>query len=151
EQSTLSVLADQLAWWDKPETLVQRFREAGLRDTRLSQLYISLVHQLLGFPRHLSQHVGGCVITRDPLHPLLPVENAAMAERRMHLNPSPCRQLLGCREPCYDRYARRREPCACIHSSGRRRRGSRQDTRLLTRRSARATASVFSRSSLPRT
>src|SRR5690606_8450662 len=81
EQSTLSVLADQLAWWDKPETLVQRFREAGLRDTRLSQLYISLVHQLLGFPRHLSQHVGGFVITRDPIHTLVLVENAAMAER----------------------------------------------------------------------
>lgn len=81
EQSTLSVLADQLAWWDKPDTLMQRFREAGLRDTHLSQLYISLVHQLLGFPRHLSQHVGGFVITRDPIHTLVPVENAAMAER----------------------------------------------------------------------
>ena len=81
EPSTLALLADQLAWWDKPDTLVQRFREAGLRDTRLSQLYISLVHQLLGFPRHLSQHVGGFVITRDPIHTLVPVENAAMAER----------------------------------------------------------------------
>src|SRR5690606_17876353 len=81
ESSTLAVLADQLAWWDKPDTLLQRFREAGLRDTRLSQLYISLVHQLLGFPRHLSQHVGGFVITRDPIHTLVPVENAAMAER----------------------------------------------------------------------
>lgn len=81
EQDTLNLLARQLAWWDKPDTLVQRFREAGLRDTRLCQLYISLVHQLLGFPRHLSQHVGGFVITRDPLHTLVPVENAAMPAR----------------------------------------------------------------------
>src|SRR5262249_869957 len=37
--------------------------------------------ELLGFPRHLSQHVGGFVITRSPLSELVPVENAAMPER----------------------------------------------------------------------
>ena len=37
-----------------------------------------LVDQLLGFPRHLSQHVGGLVITRGPLCELTPIENAAM-------------------------------------------------------------------------
>jgi error-prone DNA polymerase len=37
--------------------------------------------QLIGFPRHLSQHVGGFVIARDKLTRLVPVENAAMAER----------------------------------------------------------------------
>src|SRR5207237_7515728 len=40
-----------------------------------------LATQLLGFPRHLSQHVGGFVITRGPLSELVPVENAAMPER----------------------------------------------------------------------
>ncbi len=40
-----------------------------------------LVRELLGFPRHLSQHVGGFVITRAPLSTLVPVENAAMADR----------------------------------------------------------------------
>ncbi|MBY6222990.1 error-prone DNA polymerase [Ferrimonas balearica] len=44
-------------------------------------LLIRLVEQLLGFPRHLSQHVGGFVISAGPLSELVPVENAAMAER----------------------------------------------------------------------
>ena len=81
DTATLDALANQLAWWDKPDTLPQRFREAGLQDTALTRHYLSLVNQLRGFPRHLSQHVGGFVITRDPLHTLVPVENAAMAER----------------------------------------------------------------------
>ncbi|UTF60513.1 error-prone DNA polymerase [Gilvimarinus sp. DA14] len=42
---------------------------------------ISLTEQLIGFPRHLSQHVGGFVISRGPLYELVPVENAAMPER----------------------------------------------------------------------
>jgi error-prone DNA polymerase len=41
----------------------------------------ALVGQLRGFPRHLSQHVGGFVISERPLHHLVPVENAAMAGR----------------------------------------------------------------------
>lgn len=41
----------------------------------------ALVNTLLGFPRHLSQHVGGFVIAADQLAQLVPVENAAMAER----------------------------------------------------------------------
>ena len=36
---------------------------------------------IVGFPRHLSQHVGGFVITRGPLSRLVPIENAAMPER----------------------------------------------------------------------
>ena len=42
---------------------------------------VGLVAQLRGFPRHLSQHVGGFVISEHPLHTLVPVENAAMADR----------------------------------------------------------------------
>ena len=45
------------------------------------QHFIELVNELIGFPRHLSQHVGGFVISAGPLHELVPVENAAMAER----------------------------------------------------------------------
>ncbi|WP_083970544.1 error-prone DNA polymerase [Halomonas sp. S2151] len=44
---------------------------------------VELVEQLLGFPRHLSQHVGGFVISRGPLHELVPVENAAMEGRTL--------------------------------------------------------------------
>ncbi len=45
------------------------------------KLFVSLVRQLVGFPRHLSQHVGGFVITRGPLCELVPIENAAMDNR----------------------------------------------------------------------
>ena len=43
--------------------------------------WIRLVDELLGFPRHLSQHVGGFVIAERPLDELVPIENAAMPER----------------------------------------------------------------------
>ncbi|MFC4700722.1 error-prone DNA polymerase [Glaciecola siphonariae] len=43
--------------------------------------FITLVEQLIGFPRHLSQHVGGFIISAGPLYELVPIENAAMAER----------------------------------------------------------------------
>src|SRR4030095_16409636 len=42
---------------------------------------VELTHQLIGFPRHLSQHPGGFVIARDQIEQLVPVENAAMPER----------------------------------------------------------------------
>ena len=45
------------------------------------ELWMSLAVQLQGFPRHLSQHVGGFVLTQGPLTRLVPVENAAMPER----------------------------------------------------------------------
>ncbi|HIC67887.1 MAG TPA: error-prone DNA polymerase, partial [Paracoccus sp.] len=60
----------------------ERMRELGLdpRDRRLSQT-IRLIREIIGFPRHLSQHVGGFVITRGRLDELCPVENAAMEDR----------------------------------------------------------------------
>ena len=42
---------------------------------------LALTRQLIGFPRHLSQHVGGFVITRGRLDEVVPIENAAMEER----------------------------------------------------------------------
>jgi error-prone DNA polymerase len=60
----------------------QWLREAGFDPANpvLTRL-LYLANQLLGFPRHLSQHVGGFVIARGPLHDLVPIENAAMPER----------------------------------------------------------------------
>ncbi|MBI1261911.1 MAG: DNA polymerase III subunit alpha [Rhizobiales bacterium] len=57
-------------------------RSSGLDpgDPRLAQT-LALTEQLLGFPRHLSQHVGGFVITRGRLDEVVPIGNAAMAER----------------------------------------------------------------------
>lgn len=78
----IDALTRSLAWWDQPEQLPQQLRQAGLDPAAapVRQL-IHLVGQLLGFPRHLSQHVGGFVISEAPLATLVPVENASMAER----------------------------------------------------------------------
>ncbi len=75
-------LAKSLSWWDKRDELLSRFEEAGVsaRNPVISQ-FVTLVDQILGFPRHLSQHVGGFVISSGPLSHLVPVENAAMPER----------------------------------------------------------------------
>ncbi len=76
-------LAAAAAGWrrrDEPET--GWLQEAGLNpEARRVRLLLDLVRQLLGFPRHLSQHVGGFVIARDSLEKLVPVENAAMPDR----------------------------------------------------------------------
>jgi error-prone DNA polymerase len=64
------------------DVLAARFRGAGFDPaSRLGRQLVILVEQLLGFPRHLSQHVGGMVITQGPLCELVPIENAAMANR----------------------------------------------------------------------
>lgn len=61
-----------------------RLRELGLdpSDRRLSQT-LRLIGEIIGFPRHLSQHVGGFVITKGRLDELCPIENAAMADRTL--------------------------------------------------------------------
>ncbi len=75
-------LAKSLSWWDKREILLTRFEEAGVnpRSPIIGQ-FLELVDQILGFPRHLSQHVGGFIISRGPLSYLVPTENAAMDDR----------------------------------------------------------------------
>ena len=78
----LDQLTRRLAWWDGRQVAPERIREAGLDpDSPRVRLLLELANQLVGFPRHLSQHVGGFVISRGPLAELVPVENAAMAER----------------------------------------------------------------------
>ncbi|WP_299084962.1 error-prone DNA polymerase [uncultured Paraglaciecola sp.] len=49
--------------------------------SKQGQQFVSLVNEIKGFPRHLSQHVGGFVISQGPLYHLVPIENAAMADR----------------------------------------------------------------------
>ncbi|MEC8288737.1 MAG: error-prone DNA polymerase, partial [Pseudomonadota bacterium] len=68
--------------WHKGRVKSEHVREAGLdpEDKRLS-LVMRLAFELTGFPRHLSQHVGGFVITRGPLSNLVPITNAAMDDR----------------------------------------------------------------------
>ena len=82
EPATIDALAATLAWWDQRDQLPDRLRSIGLRpDSPRVAKWLALTEQLVGFPRHLSQHVGGFVISRGPLSRLVPVENAAMAER----------------------------------------------------------------------
>ncbi len=75
-------LAKSLDWWDYDNIKQDRLRELGLNpnDPTLERLFL-LLREMLGFPRHLSQHVGGFVITKDPLCELVPIENAAMPDR----------------------------------------------------------------------
>lgn len=56
--------------------------ELGLKpDSLKGEQFITLVNEILGFPRHLSQHVGGFIIAAGPLYELVPVENASMQDR----------------------------------------------------------------------
>src|SRR5689334_22457632 len=75
-------LAKNLAWWDARNVREQRLREVGFDpQSRVIKRLLTLVNIIVGFPRHLSQHVGGFVISRGPLAHLVPIENAAMPER----------------------------------------------------------------------
>jgi error-prone DNA polymerase len=79
---TVERLARSMQWWDGREVAQQRLEEAGLDPQDLGvRQWMGLVRQLLGFPRHLSQHTGGFVLTDGPLSRLVPIENAAMPER----------------------------------------------------------------------
>ncbi|HEY5666400.1 MAG TPA: error-prone DNA polymerase, partial [Gammaproteobacteria bacterium] len=75
-------LASSLQWWDEAGLAKEKCREIGLDpDGIKAQQLFYLVSVLVGFPRHLSQHVGGFVISAGPLSRLVPIENAAMPER----------------------------------------------------------------------
>jgi error-prone DNA polymerase len=81
-QEQVERVARSLAWWDGRRVLPERLAEAGLDPASpvLERLAL-LAGELVGFPRHLSQHVGGFVISRGPLTELVPIENAAMPGR----------------------------------------------------------------------
>ncbi|MFN9479710.1 MAG: DNA polymerase III subunit alpha, partial [Betaproteobacteria bacterium] len=75
-------LAKSMAWWDGRRIRPERLREAGFEpDNPVVAQVAELAGELIGFPRHLSQHSGGFVIARERLDRLVPIENAAMPER----------------------------------------------------------------------
>jgi error-prone DNA polymerase len=75
-------LAKNVDSFGEEARLAERAREAGLDPNAPEVKALNqITRELLGFPRHLSQHVGGFVITRGPLAELVPIENAAMPER----------------------------------------------------------------------
>jgi error-prone DNA polymerase len=78
----VDALAKRLEPYRMEPHLDQRCREAGIDpESSLGRQLVELVNQLLGFPRHLSQHTGGMVMTRGLLRELVPIENAAMPDR----------------------------------------------------------------------
>ncbi|MBI1778749.1 MAG: error-prone DNA polymerase [Proteobacteria bacterium] len=81
-EDTVGALAGSLWGWGAEGVDEARVREIGLDPAdRTLRLALDLARELIGFPRHLSQHVGGFVISRGPLSELVPIANAAMAER----------------------------------------------------------------------
>jgi len=78
-------LAKVMQWWDGTTAMGERLQAGGFElDSPWLQRLLPLAQELTafpGFPRHLSQHVGGFVIARGLLEELVPIENAAMPER----------------------------------------------------------------------
>ncbi len=85
DERLIDAFAKDHHWFDDgigEERLAQVAQEAGVQQTpRRLALWLEMARTLCGFPRHLSQHVGGFVLTQDRLTRLVPVENAAMPDR----------------------------------------------------------------------
>ena len=79
---TVGALAGTLWGWSQAGVKEKEARQAGLdpSDPRLNQV-MTLAEELIDTPRHLSQHVGGFLITRSRIDEVVPVENAAMEDR----------------------------------------------------------------------
>ena len=78
----IELLTKSMHWFDGRHIDDARLREAGLDpEAPITRMWIGLTQQLIGFPRHLSQHPGGFVIAREQIEQLVPVEMAAMKDR----------------------------------------------------------------------
>ena len=74
---------EEIRWESASQAMID-LQSTGLDiQSHTLQHLASLVSELIGFPRHLSQHVGGFVITDAPLSELVPIENAAMPDRTL--------------------------------------------------------------------
>jgi error-prone DNA polymerase len=81
-EALIEKFAKEHFWFDGEGAMADHLLRAGLDpdDAHIGQ-WLALTKQLLGFPRHLSQHTGGFVLTQGKLTRLVPVENAAMVDR----------------------------------------------------------------------
>lgn len=81
-EDAVAALSSQVWGWSSREISEERVNSAGLslQDDRMAQT-LELTQQLIGFPRHLSQHTGGFVVTQTRLDEMCPIDNAAMADR----------------------------------------------------------------------
>jgi len=70
------------SYWSTNKILPKRIRQGALdlNSSAVTQA-LQIIEELIGFPRHLSQHTGGFVLSHEPLCDLVPIENAAMTER----------------------------------------------------------------------
>ena len=77
----IDAVAKSQQWYDGSSISTERLRENGFDpEAPITKLWAELTHQLIGFPRHLSQHPGGFLIAKEQIALLVPVENTAMAE-----------------------------------------------------------------------
>ena len=84
DEAYLGWLISQLDRRDTEQPWLEQLRTLGGPNPSVRFRHLlALLPQILHFPRHLSQHVGGFVISAGPLHELVPIENAAMAERTL--------------------------------------------------------------------
>ena len=80
DDELINRLAKSIFWWGSD--LEEQLSDSGIDYTEPKiKTLITLAQSLMGFPRHLSQHVGGFVISQGNLTHLVPIENAAMADR----------------------------------------------------------------------
>ncbi|MBC7647498.1 MAG: error-prone DNA polymerase [Vitreoscilla sp.] len=86
EPEMIEQFAKENFWFDKDVLLAQRLEEANIsqaKDAGPVLQWLDLTVQLLGFPRHLGQHVGGFVLTQTKLTRLVPIQPATMEHRRI--------------------------------------------------------------------
>lgn len=83
EESLVKYLSNNIAWWDRDTDIKKRIESLKLKDNSVLTHFFELVQQILGFPRHLSQHTGGFVISESKISDLVPLENASMPNRTL--------------------------------------------------------------------
>ena len=82
DETLIDHLAKNIAWWDKSKDLQKQVESISTEvNHTLLMHFFSLVQQIHSFPRHLSQHVGGFVISETKISDLVPLENASMPDR----------------------------------------------------------------------
>ncbi|MFU0506126.1 error-prone DNA polymerase [Pseudaminobacter sp. NGMCC 1.201702] len=83
-EDVMSALSGSIWGWSSSELGDKEAKAGGLdQSDPLSRHVIDRSNEIMGFPRHLSQHVGGFVITRDRLDEVVPIVKTAMDERKM--------------------------------------------------------------------
>lgn len=82
DPGVIDAVARAHQWWDGKKEMLRTLGACGLDpESQVARQWAALAQTLMGFPRHLSQHPGGFVISRGKLSRLVPIENAAMADR----------------------------------------------------------------------